>query len=302
MRGALAPRAKITGDFARTLLARTAEMPATQELVVADLMTRSVSTLTPTQSLPLAEALMGLERIRHIPVVDDAGHLVGLVTHRDLLSARISALAPLSDDERSTIELAVPVSKIMRREVWTIAPDALAVSAARILRDHKFGCLPVVEEGKLVGILTEADLLALVTTSLEVDASRPSRVEHAMTPSPISVTPDTTIPEARALMDRFHIRHLPVLDDGRFVTVISERDLSVAELVFQHAEHASATRAARIVGRDDTLRVRPDAELARVFRDMFETRIDVALVEDGLRVVGILSASDACRVLAENLR
>ena len=71
-----------------------------RELRVADLMTRRVFTLTPQQSLPLAESMMGLLHVRHIPVVDDAGHVVGIVTHRDLLEAKISSLAPLSDDER----------------------------------------------------------------------------------------------------------------------------------------------------------------------------------------------------------
>lgn len=269
------------------------------ELRVADLMTRSVSTLTPTQSLPLAEALMGLERIRHIPVVDDAGRLVGLVTHRNLLAARISALAPLTDDERSTLQLSVPVSRIMCTEVWSIGPDALAVSAARILRDQKFGCLPVVEHGKLVGILCEADLLALVTTSLEAIAPRPMRVEHAMTPSPITIDSGTTIPEARSLMERYRVRHLPVVDRGRVVTMVSERELSVAEVVFSHAEHPSAKRAARLVGHDDILRLRPEAALYRAFHEMFEKRIDAAIVEDGHRLVGVLSASDACRLLGE---
>ena len=104
-------------------------MSSSRELRVADLMTRSVCTLSPTQSLPLAEALMGLQRIRHIPVVDDAGRLVGLVTHRDLLAARISALSPLSNDERSTLELAVPVSKIMRRTIPTPSPRVTRLSA-----------------------------------------------------------------------------------------------------------------------------------------------------------------------------
>jgi len=277
-------------------------MSSNPELRVADLMTRSVCTLTPFQSLPLAEALMGLERIRHVPVVDDAGGLVGLVTHRDLLAAKLSALTPLSNDERSTLELLVPVSKIMRTEVWTVAPGTLAVVAARIMRDHKFGCLPVVSEGKLVGILSEADLLTLVTSALEPLMPRSMRVEHAMTPAPVSITSETTIPDARALMAGYGVRHLPVLEGGRILTMVSERDLAVAELVFRHAERASASHAARLVGRDAPLRVRPDAALDRVFRDMFEKRLDAALVEDGHHLVGILCASDACRLLGEYLR
>ena len=83
------------------------------ELRVSDLMTRAVYKLTAVQSLPLAESLMDLKRIRHVPVVDDTGALVGLLTHRDLLAAKISALIPLSSDERTTLELSVPVSKVM---------------------------------------------------------------------------------------------------------------------------------------------------------------------------------------------
>ena len=144
------------------------------EARVADAMTRAVYTLKATQSLPLAEAMMGLARVRHVPVVDDDGHVVGLVTHRDLLAAKISTLAPLSEDERSTLQLSVPVSRVMRTEVWTIRSDALALTAARIMREHRYGCLPVVDDGRLVGIVTEADLLTLLTESLDL-AVRPPR-------------------------------------------------------------------------------------------------------------------------------
>jgi CBS domain-containing membrane protein len=151
------------------------------EIRVADLMTRAVYTVTPTQSLPLAESLMRRLRVRHLPVVASDGRLVGIVSERDLLSAKISALAPLSDEERSTIQLAVPVSRVMEPNVWTIAPGALAVSAARIMREHRFGCLPVVERGRLVGVLSETDLLSLVTDALAL--TRPVRAERERSPT-----------------------------------------------------------------------------------------------------------------------
>lgn len=269
------------------------------ELRVADLMTRKVHTLTDTQSLPLAESLMGLARIRHVPVVDEGGRLVGLVTHRDLLAAKISGLTPLSPEERSTLELSVPVSKVMRTDVWTIAPDALAVSAARILKDHRFGCLPVVEEDRrLVGIVTEADLLRLVTDALALDRPKAWTVERAMTHVPVTIGSEATVAEARDRMTRFGIRHLPVLEDGRVVAMLSDRDLRVAEAVFRETEHASAVRTVRLVGHDELLRVAHDAPLDRVFREMFDRRIDAAVVEKAGRLVGVLTASDACRLLA----
>ena len=86
----------------------------TNEIRVADIMTRDVYTLAPTQSLPLAESLMRRFRLRHLPIVEPGGRVVGILSERDLLAAKISALAPLSDDERSTIQLSVPVSRVAR--------------------------------------------------------------------------------------------------------------------------------------------------------------------------------------------
>jgi CBS domain-containing membrane protein len=276
-------------------------MSTSHELRVADLMTTAVHTLSPSQSLPLAEAFMGLARVRHVPVVSDSGELVGLVTHRDLLSAKISALVPLSPDERTTLELRVPVSRVMRTEVWTIGKSALAVSAARIMRDHHFGCLPVVDGRRLVGIITEADLLALVTDSIALERPRPMTAERAMTPAPVTITPATSIAQARTLMARWEIRHLPVVENCHAIAIVSDRDLRVAEVVFRETAQASATHAARLVGTDVVHRVPADAVLSRVFREMFESRIDAAVVEKDGRLVGVLTASDACRLLGEGL-
>ena len=274
-----------------------------QELRVADLMTRAVYKLSPVQSLPLAESLMGLKRIRHVPVVDDAGALVGLLTHRDLLAAKISALIPLSPDERTTLELSVPVSKVMRTEVWTVGPEVLAVNAAKIMRDHKIGCLPVIDGGLVVGIIAESDLLALVTDSLALDRpARPWNVARAMTSAPVTISADTTIGEARATMSRFSIRHLPVVEGSSVVTMVSDRDLRVAEAVFREGSRARALHSVRLLGMEPAVRVPHDAPLADVLDRMFRDRLEAVLVVDGARLVGILAASDACRLLAEQLR
>jgi len=137
------------------------------ELIARDLMSTDVVSLLKEQSLPYAEELMRLERIRHLPVVDDDGHLVGIVTHRDLLGAQVSALTALDEEDKTDLELAVPVAKVMRTDVWTVASDTPALEAAQILLDHAFGCLPVVDDGVLVGILTEADFLELLVRVLK---------------------------------------------------------------------------------------------------------------------------------------
>jgi CBS domain-containing protein len=273
-----------------------------RDLRVANLMTRAVFTLEPEQSLPLAESMMQLHHIRHLPVVDTKRAVVGLVTHRDLLRASISALAPLTAEERSSLQLSVPVGRIMQTNVWTVSSDTLAVNAARIMRDHRIGCLPVVDEGRLVGILTEADLLFLLDATLTPrDDVRPT-VERAMTHSPVTITKDATVAEARALMEKWGIRHLPVVEGTRAVSMISDRDLRVAELVFSRVDGANASRSASLVAVDPVKRVQADTALEVVLLEMYSDRADAVLVCKGERLVGVLSASDACRLLGEDLR
>ncbi|MCB9556449.1 MAG: CBS domain-containing protein [Deltaproteobacteria bacterium] len=129
-------------------------------------MSTELITLELEETLNLASKLMRLGRVRHLPVVDRHGRLAGLVTHRDLLNAQVSALAGLSDDETDEIEDGIAVSEIMISDVLTASPDDTALKAAEMLREHRYGCLPVVDGDKLVGIITEADFLELVIKAL----------------------------------------------------------------------------------------------------------------------------------------
>ncbi|HCF05448.1 MAG: putative signal transduction protein with domain [Desulfomicrobiaceae bacterium] len=134
---------------------------------VKDIMTEDVFTLKETDTLSAAKDLMSLARIRHIPIVNDAGKFVGLVTHRDILSATVSKLAGIDSATREEIESTIPVREIMQQEVTTIREDAPLKEAATILLRGKFGCLPVLKQGKLCGIITEADFLRLTIQLLE---------------------------------------------------------------------------------------------------------------------------------------
>lgn len=134
---------------------------------VKDIMTEDVFTLKETDTLSAAKDLMSLARIRHIPIVDESGKFVGLVTHRDILSATVSKLAGIDSATREEIESRIPVREIMQREITTIRDDASLKEAATILLRGKYGCLPVLKHGKLCGIITEADFLRLTIQLLE---------------------------------------------------------------------------------------------------------------------------------------
>jgi CBS domain-containing membrane protein len=137
---------------------------------VKDLMSVDLITLQADESLDLANEVMRLGRVRHLPVIA-GGELVGLVTHRDLLKAQVSALAGLSREETSELEQRIPVASIMIRDVVALAPEASALQAAKLMVQRKIGCIPVVDHGKLVGIVTEADFLDLVVRALDQESS-----------------------------------------------------------------------------------------------------------------------------------
>jgi CBS domain-containing membrane protein len=137
-------------------------------VLVKHLMTSPVVTLFAEQSLPLADDIMRFKHLRHLPVVDDAGRLVGLVSHRDLLAAQISTRTGLTPEERRAVQANVRIGEIMTRDVWSVRPDVNASIAASTLLDHKYGCLPVIDDaGVIVGIITEHDFLRFATKVLE---------------------------------------------------------------------------------------------------------------------------------------
>jgi CBS domain-containing protein len=140
-----------------------------QPVLVKHLMTAPVVSLFAEQTLPLAEDIMTFKHIRHLPVVDEAGHLLGVVSHRDLLRGQISSLAGLTTEERRARQQDVRVRQLMTRDIWTVTPHTLASVAGKMLADHRFGCLPVVDERNLVvGIITERDFLRFATKAIEM--------------------------------------------------------------------------------------------------------------------------------------
>jgi len=133
--------------------------------LVRDFMSAKVFTVRFDKKLLAAGDVMKWAHVRHVPVVDEQGAVVGLISHRDLLQASMSTVkSGISDAEKRQHLWSVPIEKVMHKPVKTIGPGATVQEAAKTMRNYKIGCLPVVDGGKLVGILTGYDLLHLVET------------------------------------------------------------------------------------------------------------------------------------------
>jgi CBS domain-containing membrane protein len=130
---------------------------------VRDVMITQVTTLKRNDKLTLADDLMQLGRIRHLPILDDDGEqLVGIVSQRDLFRGALAQALGYGQYAHRKLLDTFSVKDVMTTEVITTTPDAPLVEAARVLMQRKIGCLPVVENGHLAGIITEGDFVGLV--------------------------------------------------------------------------------------------------------------------------------------------
>lgn len=127
-------------------------------MLVYERMSKHPLTVKPKTSVNAALKRMRDERVRRFPVVDDGGKLVGIVSEKDLLYAAPSPATSLSIYEMHYLYSRLNVEEIMTREVIVVQEDDPLEEAARILVDNKVGGLPVMRDGKLVGLITETDV------------------------------------------------------------------------------------------------------------------------------------------------
>ena len=126
---------------------------------VSQFMTTDIFTVRPDDIVDFAATLMDWRHVRHVPVEDDSGKLIGLVSHRALL--RLVAAGSFAGDKK------VIVSEIMNVSPVTVEPETSTVDAIRLMREQQLACLPVTRDGKLVGLVTEHDLIVVSSHLLE---------------------------------------------------------------------------------------------------------------------------------------
>ena len=141
-----------------------AEIPRQSEWIdnyktIEQFMAVDLFTVRPEDVLDLAASLMHWRHVRHVPVEDDTGLLIGIVSHRDLIELLAAG--------RFAVDRATTVSDIMKTDLVTVSPDTPTLDALELMRDRNIGCLPVVNDGRLVGLVTAHDFLTVSAKLLE---------------------------------------------------------------------------------------------------------------------------------------
>jgi len=125
---------------------------------VREIMVKELATLDVNDELSLANDIMRLGRIRHLPVVD-GGKLVGIVSERDLFRSSLAQALGYGTEATRHLMKTLRIKDIMVKEVVTVAPETPLCEAVKFMVNKKIGCLPVVEQDRLVGLITETDVL-----------------------------------------------------------------------------------------------------------------------------------------------
>jgi acetoin utilization protein AcuB len=125
---------------------------------VKDIMIKEVATLDVNDELSLANDIMRLGRIRHLPVVDGP-RLVGIISERDLFRSSLAQALGYGTQASRELMKSLRIKDVMVPQVVTISPETDLCQAVRLMVDRKIGCLPVVDTDRLVGLITETDIL-----------------------------------------------------------------------------------------------------------------------------------------------
>lgn len=264
--------------------------------IVRSWMSSPVFTVTPDTSLTEARRLIDEKQIRALPVVKD-GKLVGIITKRGLLRLDLSILE--NESWHQSVNMTEEtVGEVMTIKPITLLPETLIPKAARIMLENKITALPVVENGDLVGILTNSDLLRFILAEYP-GLKKEICVKHYMTDEVVTIDPETTLLESHRLMGTKRIRSLPVLEKGELVGLVTRTDLMSSDpsrLASRNNQDVSVkilTQPVKKLMTQNVLTISPEAELTEAAQLMLDHKIHVLVVVDEMKkMVGIITESD----------
>jgi CBS domain-containing protein len=259
---------------------------------LGDLMTTDPITIGPDDPLDVALSRMIGGRFRHLPVVDPEGGVVGVLTLGDILDAGLSSVGTTADEHARHLR-GVRVRQALHGSVVTASPVVPWRDAAASLARHRCSSLPVVDGGRLVGIVTRTDLVAFV-----LDAYRGVPVVRLMSTPALRTSPTETLDVAAAVMRGRALHHLPVVDGGRVIGMLSWHDLlgafgagtarlsSVDRIIEEHRLHVRDAMTA------PAITASPDDDAAATGTILLQRKIGALPIVRKGHLVGVLSGRD----------
>lgn len=257
-------------------------------LTVGSIMTRELVTVDPADPLELARRRMSERGVRHLPVVEH-GELVGMLSERDLTGG--SAARPLATSAAGPY-----VRDRMTAAVETAEWDDSLLHVCRRLDQDRVGALPVLHGGRLAGVVSETDLLRVhlrLCTQMGHDPRVDPRLATCMTCALVVIDPDTRVADAIERLRSASIRHLPVLNQGWFVGIVSDHDL----FPFLGGGEELRRRVGELMTRDHLVVADPDERLSDATSAMLRGGIHCVPIAVAGRLLGLVTSADVLGVL-----
>jgi CBS domain-containing protein len=259
-------------------------------------MSSPVVTVAPGTRLTEARELLAEKHIRVLPVVENDA-LVGIITKRGLLRLDLSTLGEESWNLHIHLDEGV-VKDAMTLKPLTILPDSTVPKAARIMLENKITALPVLDQGKLIGILTNSDVLKFLIAAYS-ELRKPVWVQNCMTDEVVTVDRTTSLLEAHRLMGTKRIRSLPVVEDDKLVGLVTRTDLMSSDpsrLESRNNQELSLkilTQDVEKVMTTPVLTIKQDKEVNEAAKIMVEHKIHVLpVVDKENKMIGVITESD----------
>jgi len=261
---------------------------------VSAIMTTRLIVVSPETSLDETIKLMDENRVRHLPVVEGE-RLIGVISDRAVLKATgwlPSRVLEVFSDEGGHLQ----VKDVMNSPAISVDAKTTVVNACLDMLGRSIGCLPVVDGDNLVGMLSEMDILALYVRHCG-GGKYDSLVEEHMTHEVTGIKENVTLQKAAELMLSLGVRHLPVMEEGRLIGMLSDRDLQRGVGSGRSAKSAVEEVMSKMI-----VDARPGDHVSRAAEQMIKHRISaLPIVEDG-QLEGMLSMSDVFDICLDGLR
>lgn len=295
------------------------------DVSVCDLMTDVCVTLPETANLWDLSKVMEAKHVRHVPILNRDGKLVGLVSHREVLRHSLSEWPKIRATKRKEWLQSQSVCVVMKEDrfgaIKLITPEDGLHLAANRMKEAGVGCLPVVsKEERLVGLLSEGDFVRLFAGEKHLQSERGRktereiqlqdlRVEDLMTPECKTALCTDSLKDVAELMGRFHVRHVPILSSvGELVGLITHRDLlrfamaegeftdqQTQEMLLESIIQAEEIMRSPVKTASASERLKDSAE------KMCREHLGCLPVVEGKKVIGILTEGDFLRFFGEPL-